>query len=81
MPVHRFRTTEEARRALWLRPGDPKLAKVIQWVWSLAAELTGHFAPPRGLKKFHTIEEANADRKQWELQRSRSLAAGRSVPR
>jgi hypothetical protein len=73
MPVQRFRTLEEARRALWLKPGDPRLERTIKWVWALSAGLMGHSPQPRGLKKFRTLEEANADRKRWETERSRSL--------
>jgi hypothetical protein len=73
MPVYRFRTLEDARRALWLKPGDPRLERITEWVWALAAELMGPHPPPRGLKKFRTLEEANADRKHWEAERSRSL--------
>jgi len=73
MSVQRFRTLEDARRALWLKPGDPRLERIIAWVWALSAELMGNQPPPRGLRKFHTLEEANADREQWETERSRSL--------
>jgi hypothetical protein len=80
MPVYRFRTLEEARRALWLESGDPKLERVIRWVWGLAAEMAGPSGAPRGVRKFRTIEEANADRKRWEVERSRRLRATRTVP-
>ncbi len=73
MPIQRFRTLEDARRALWLKPGDPRLVRAIRWVWALSTELVGHYPPPRGVRKFRTLEEANADRKHWETERSRSL--------
>ncbi len=69
MPFYRFRTLEEARRALWLKPGDPRLERTVQWVWALSAELIGPHPQPRGLKKFRTLEEADADRKQWRAMR------------
>jgi len=73
MPVYRYRTLEDARRALWLKPGDPRLLRTIQWVWAFAAELAGQRPQPRGLRKFRTLEEANADRKHWESLHSQSL--------
>lgn len=73
MPVQRFRTLDDARRALRLEPGDPRLERTIEWVWALSAKLIGHQPQPRGLKKFRTLHEANADRKRWETELSRSL--------
>lgn len=64
MPVQRFRTHEEARRALWIAPGDPRIPRKLQgWL-----ELWVHLYPldrPRGVFKFRSIEEANASRKSW----------------
>jgi hypothetical protein len=74
MPVYRFRSLDEARRAMWLKPGDPRLEKAIAWVWGLA-ELPGPTGEPRGVKKFRSIQEANADRKRWETERSQRLQA------
>lgn len=62
VPVYHFRTLEEAGRALWLIPGDPKLERVLRRLWSLAAEMAGPSAAPRGVRKYRNIEEANADR-------------------
>ena len=79
MPVQRFRSFEEARRALWLAPGDPKLWARIRSLWDFA----GRVAPcaiPRGVRKFRTLEEANQDRERWTQRRTRSLRATRLVP-
>jgi hypothetical protein len=56
--VQRFRTFEEARRALWLRPGDPRILERMKRLGELAR------APgrPPGVSRFRTIEEAKADR-------------------
>lgn len=79
MPVFKFRTLEEARRAQRLKPDDPKLERVIRWVWGLAAAMAGPTGAPRGVRKFRSIEEANADRKRWEIERSRRLRTSRSA--
>lgn len=73
MPLYRYRTFDEARRALWRKPGDPELERIIAWLWAFSAELAGPSLQPRGVRKFRTIEEANADRKHWEIERSRLL--------
>jgi hypothetical protein len=64
MPVERFRSHEEARRALWLSPGDPRIPMRLRRVPSMAAGLYP-LDRPRGVFKFRSIEEANASRKQW----------------
>ena len=76
MPVTKFRTHEEARRALWIPPGDPRLDTIIPFVWKLALELAGPCPFPRGVRKFRSIEEANADRAYWEKQRRPASAKG-----
>jgi hypothetical protein len=78
MPVRRFRTFDEARRDLWLEPGDPKLLARIRSLWKFSARL----APctmPRGIHKFRTIEEANQDRDFWTRRRIHSLRAARLI--
>ena len=64
MPIQRFRTFREARIAQWLSPGDPRLAERIRRWWRTSAMLSPVVAP-RGVRKFRTIEEANADRESW----------------
>lgn len=66
MPVTKFRTFEEARRALWIPKGDPRLDTVIPFVWGLALDMAGPCPFPRGVTKFRSIGEANADREKWE---------------
>jgi len=82
MPVYRYRSLNEARRALWLKPGDPRLGRITAWIWAFSAALLGPARSmdfgTRGVKKFRSIEEANADRKRWETERSRFLRKVRS---
>ncbi len=78
MPVQRFRSFADARRALWLPPGDPKLLARIRTLWDFSARLAPG-AAPRGVRKFRTLEEANRDRDLWTQRRIHSLRAGRLV--
>ena len=80
MPVQKFRTLDEMRRAQRMAPDDPRLPRVIRFNWELGWAMAGSFVPPRGVFKFRSIEEANAHRKRWETERSRRLRASRSVP-
>jgi len=82
MPVYRYRSFEEAEHALWLKPGDPRIGRVTAWIWAFSTALLGPAQymdfGQRGLKKFRSIEEANADRERWETERSRYLRKLRS---
>jgi|GEM_PF-3206716 len=62
MTIWRFKSYEEAQRAMWLEPNDPSLVRRIQAAWSLA-RLFPLPSPERGVKRFRSIEEAAAERK------------------
>jgi hypothetical protein len=72
MPVRRFRSHEEARRALWMDPGDPGLPGRIRRLWERSRKLAP-LGIPRGLRKFRSIEEANAEREAWVRRRVRRI--------
>lgn len=77
MPVQRFRSHEDARRALWCDRDDPGLHRRIARLWATARRLMPP-SIPRGLRKFRSIEEANREREQWVAERVRAVAAARS---
>ena len=79
MPVYKFRSFQEAERALWLPTGDPRLAEKLRALWKAAWFLGGRFTPPRGVFKFRSIEEANRHREAWEKQRIETLRARREI--
>lgn len=64
MPVFKYRTHEEAHRARWLAPGDPRLPRLIVSLMGMADFLCPVERPP-GVRKFRTIEEARAWRDGW----------------
>lgn len=80
MTLQRFRDFEEARRALWTDPGDPRLAARIRSLWAFASRLTPG-AAPRGLSRFRAVEEANLEREAWIVQRARALRGARRPSR
>lgn len=79
MPVQRFRGLEDAWRALWMSAEDPALSHRLRRLWSFSARLVPSTFP-RGVRRFRTIEEANADREQHITARVRTLAAVRTRP-
>ena len=78
MPVYRFKTFEEARRAQWREPGDPEIVEILRVLWAFSDSLAGDFTPPRGVFKFRTIEEANQHRQAWEQERVERLRQQRA---
>jgi len=58
MPVQRFRTFEEARRALWTAPGDPAILERLQRL----GELGRSHPARRGVFRYRTIEEAKQEK-------------------
>ena len=77
MPVRRLRSFEEARRELWVEGNAPSLSGRIRSLWAFSARL----APPcprRGVLRFRTIGEANAERETREQARVQALLASRA---
>jgi hypothetical protein len=66
MPVYKYRSFEEAERALWnFRPSEAYFQEVAElWRW---ADALCPMRYPRGVFKYRTFEEANRARDQWEL--------------
>jgi hypothetical protein len=80
MGWQRFRDFEQAREALWIEPGDPRLIARIRSLWEFSSRLLGGRSAPRGLRRFRSIEEANEDRERWIAERARALRAARRAP-
>jgi hypothetical protein len=77
VPVQRFRDLDDARRALWTTADDPRLLDRLRHLWRFTARLV-RSRPSPGLRRFRTIEEANADRERSVATRIRgATGAGR----
>ena len=77
MGWQKFHDFEQAREALWIARGDPRLVERIRSLWSFSSRLLGGRSGPRGVQRFRTIEEANADRERWVAERALALRAER----
>jgi hypothetical protein len=62
MPVHKYRTFDEASDALVLDRDDPRLARRLAWVLSFTARLAPGRPRVRGVSKFRSFDEAQAAR-------------------
>ena len=76
MPVQRFRSLDEAHRALWVAPDDPALVSRIRNLWRFSARLLERRIP-RGVRRFASIEAANAERERWVEERVNALLGER----
>lgn len=72
MPVHKYRRVEDMPdAALQHDRGDPVIPRKIRYLWRLSEALLWPVGTciPRGVRKYRSIEEANADRDRWEQER------------
>lgn len=82
MPVRKYRSVEEMNREpRWLPTGDPSIARRIRYLWRLSEFLLRPVGTciPRGVRKYRSIDEANADRDRWESERVERLRALRKL--
>ena len=74
MPVQKFRTFDDATRALVTRktdePSGVTLPERIRALWSMSSQLAAPLVC-RGVRKFRTIEEAGLDRERMNNERPR----------
>jgi hypothetical protein len=59
MPVQKFRTLDDARRALWLAPEDPRILPRMKHLGRMAASRR---KIQRGIRRLRTIDEAKRDK-------------------
>ncbi len=64
MPVERFRTLEEAERALQSRSGALDLFKRIRTHWHRVGTFAGR-RYPSGVRLYASLEDAEVDRLRW----------------
>ena len=72
MPIRKHRTLEEMNsEPRWLPTGDSSIPLKIRYLWRLSEVLLRPVGTciPRGVRKYRSIEDANADRDSWEQER------------
>ncbi len=60
--IHRFRSFEEAQRALWQFETDAEYYRMLASLFHLGWRLASSTRPAAGVFRFHSIEDANIDR-------------------
>ena len=72
MSVRKYRSLEEMNRdRRWLSAGDPAIPRKIRYLWDMSERLVQPvgLCIPRGVRKYRSGEEADADRDRWEQER------------
>jgi len=74
MPVYKYKTFEEADRALWNFHPDETYFRKVADLWNFAGRLLP-ISYPKGIFKFQNMEEANKHRDQFELEHAKKIQA------
>jgi len=72
MPVRKYRSLEDMNREnRWLPTGDSSILQKIRYLWRFSELLLRPVGTciPRGIRKYRSIEEANADRDRRDKER------------
>lgn len=77
MPVYKYKTFEEAERALWNFHPDQAYFDKVADLWDFANKLSP-IDYPKGIFKFRNIEEANKHRDELELAHAKKLISERN---
>lgn len=80
MPVYKYRTLEEAQKALWNFHPDKAYFKQLAELWDTANKLCP-MRCPKGVFKYRNIDKAHRQRQQWEIEQARDRLSKRSVRR
>ena len=78
MPIYKYKTFEEAERALWNFHPDETYFRKVADLWSFANRLRP-VAYPKGIFKFRSLEEANKHREHWELENAKKIQLKRGA--
>jgi hypothetical protein len=70
MSIQKFKTFEEAEKALWCKEPDENYYKRINNLFELAYRLNPPNYP-RGIFKYKTLEEANKQKEEWILENAK----------
>jgi hypothetical protein len=77
MPVYKYKTFEKARKALWNFYPDQAYFKQLADLWDTADKLCP-ISYARGVFKFRSINEANKQRKESEIDHAKKLRLNRN---
>lgn len=72
MPIYKYKTFEAAERALWnFQPDQAYYIRILK-LFEFARALN-HVHYPKGIFKYRSLEEANKQREEWELEHAKQI--------
>ena len=72
MPVYKYKTFEKAKKALWNFYPDAAYFEQVADLWDTADKLCPISYPP-GVFKFKSINDADKQRKEWEIAHAKRI--------
>ena len=78
MPIYKYKTFQDAEKALWNLEPDENYYKHASELWEIANQLSP-VTYPRGIFKFRNIEDANKHREEWEIKNAINLRRKRDM--
>ena len=75
MPIYKYKSFEDAEKALWNLNPDENYYKRVAELWEFANELNP-ISYPTGIFKFKSIQESNQHRENLELNHVKKRRAG-----
>lgn len=72
MPVYKYKTFEEAERALWNFSPNGEYYHRVSELWNFANQLNP-IVYPSGVFKFKTLEDANRHRENIEIEHAKEV--------
>ena len=69
MPVRKYRSVKDMEDAFWITPATPAHRRAVQSVLESVSFFTAETRLPHGVFRFHSVEEASAQREEWERNR------------
>jgi len=79
MPVFKYKTFEKARKALWNFHPNAAYFKQVAELWDIADKLSP-ISYPKGVFKYKSINEANKQRKNWEMDYAKKMRLSKTRP-
>ena len=73
MPIYKYKTFEDAEKALWNFHPDEKYFKKVADLWNFANKLST-IQYPKGIFKFKNLKEANKNREEFELENAKKCS-------
>jgi hypothetical protein len=77
VPIFKYKTFEDAEKALWNLAPDEQYFERVATLWEFANQINP-ISIPKGIYKFKTIKEANQHREEIEMAHVKKLLSAKT---